>query len=59
MVEQELAAGTLLRTHPVGAPDSVPWVEVEIKSCRKVSKRYIVACQFRSEVPWNVRVWFG
>jgi hypothetical protein len=60
LLDQAISTGTLLRIHSVEAPESVPWVEVEIKSCKKVSKNnHIIACQFVSEVPWNVRVWFG
>src|SRR5262245_39482871 len=58
-VDAEVQAGAVLEVRSVEAPRYVPSAEVEIKYCRKVRRQYILGCQFCSEIPWNVRVWFG
>jgi hypothetical protein len=58
-VDEEVQAGTVFEVRSLEAPRSVPSVEVEIKYCRKVRRQYILGCQFCSDIPWNVRVWFG
>jgi hypothetical protein len=58
-VDVEIQAGTLLKVRAVEAPYYVPWVDIEIKYSKKVGRNYVMGCQYRFEVPWNVRVWFG
>jgi hypothetical protein len=58
-VNEETQAGLVVEVRAVEAPAYVPAAEVEIKYCRKVRRQFILGCQFRSEIPWNVRVWFG
>jgi hypothetical protein len=58
-IDMEIQAGTLLKVRSVEAPYYVPWVDIEIKYSRKAGRNFIIGCQFRTEVPWNVRVWFG
>jgi hypothetical protein len=59
LVDKEVPPGTTLTARPVEAPNSVPAAEIEVRYCRKVGKNFLLGCQFRGEVPWNVRVWFG
>jgi hypothetical protein len=59
-VDVEIQAGTVLKVRAVEAPYYVPWVDIEIKHCKKVGRNFIMGCQYRYEdIPWNVRVWFG
>jgi hypothetical protein len=58
-VDQKIQPGTLITVRSTEAPAYVPWVSVEVKHCSKVRGHYIIGCQFRSEIPWNIRVWFG
>jgi len=58
-VDHELQQGTFLKVRSVEAPAYVPWVEIEVKNSRKAGRNFIIGCQFRQDVPWNVRVWFG
>jgi hypothetical protein len=58
-VDMELQPGTTASVVPVEAPAYIQGVEVEVRHCRKVGKNFMLGCQFRSGIPWNVRVWFG
>ena len=53
------APGTTVHIRPGEAPSYIPAVEAEVKHCRKAGKNFVIGCQFRGELPWNVRVWFG
>ena len=50
---------TVMHLRPAAAPSYVATTMVEVRYCRKVSKSFLLGCRFCSEVPWNVRVWFG
>ena len=58
-IDMEIQAGTFLKVRSVEAPYYVPWVEIEVKYTKKAGRNFIMGCQYRAEVPWNVRVWFG
>jgi hypothetical protein len=58
-IDVEIQEGTFLKVRSVEAPYYVPWVDVEVKYSKKTGRNYIMGCQFRFEIPWNVRVWFG
>ena len=58
-VDQALEPSTLVEVRAVEAPSYVPFTEVEIHYCRKIRGQFIVGGQFRMEIAWNVRVWFG
>jgi hypothetical protein len=58
-VDEEIPAGTVVHVRSGEAPNYVPAVEVEVKHCRQGGKNFVIGCQFRGEIPWNARVWFG
>jgi hypothetical protein len=58
-VDQAVQPDTHVEVRAVEAPGYVPSAEVEIKYCRKVRGQFMLGGQFRAEIPWNVRVWFG
>jgi hypothetical protein len=58
-LDQEVQPGTILQVRAADAPSDIPTVRVEVRHCRKVSKGFVVGCQFCQGVPWNVRVWLG
>ena len=58
-VDRNLESGTVVEVRAVEAPVYVPSTEVEVRYCRKIRGQFIVGGQFRAEIPWNVRVWFG
>jgi hypothetical protein len=58
----EVEAGTVLAIRPVHADAMVPWVEIEIRSC-KVSKeipgQFEVGCQYVKSPPYSIQLLFG
>jgi hypothetical protein len=57
--DQEFAPQTLLRVRAADGPSDIAAVRVEVRYCRKIGKGFLIGGQFRQDVPWNVRVWFG
>jgi hypothetical protein len=58
-VDTEIPPDTLVTIRAVEAPSHVRSVFAEVRHCRKVANGFAVGCQFRTEIPWGVRVWFG
>jgi len=58
-VSQETAPGTMLGVRPAGAPQEVPWVAVEVKSCRPVENTWELGCQFLRTPSYGVLMLFG
>ena len=58
-VDRAMELGTVFEVRAAEAPSYVPSAEVVVRFCRKVRRQYFLGCQFQSEVPWNIRVWFG
>jgi hypothetical protein len=45
-VPQPMEPGLFLHVRVTRAPDDVPWVTVEVKSCRPLAGRWILGCQY-------------
>jgi hypothetical protein len=58
-VEEDVQPGTVVKVRPVEAPAYVQSVDIEVRYCHRISKSFVIGCQFRGAVPWNVRGWFG
>jgi hypothetical protein len=58
-VDERIEPGMQVQVRASEAPAYVPWAEVEVKFCRRIRGQFLIGCQFRTEIPWNVRVWFG
>ena len=58
-VKAEIPAGTALHVRAVNAPESVPWVTVQVRSCRDTGPHYELGCEFEQTPPWNVLLLFG
>jgi hypothetical protein len=58
-VDEEVPPSTTLAVRPLDAPNYVPSVEFEVRYCRKIRRNFLIGCQARTEIPWNVQVWFG
>jgi hypothetical protein len=52
-------ADTVLRVRPMDAPAGITYVEVTVRHARKASKLWVIGCQYKENVAWNVKVWFG
>lgn len=58
-VTQLVGAGTILSVRTANAPQSTPWVQVEVKSCRDLGGRWELGCQYVRTPPWGVLLLFG
>jgi hypothetical protein len=57
--QNEVAAGTVICLKPVKGPPATPWVQVEVRSCKKDEAGYEICCQFLRTPPWAVLLLFG
>lgn len=51
--------GTTVQVRAVDAPDTVGFVTVIVRSCRKNTDYYELGCEFEKTPPWNVLLLFG
>jgi hypothetical protein len=58
-VSTEIAAETVVQVRPVNAPDTVGYITVIVRSCRKNAEFYELGCEFEKTPPWNVLLLFG
>jgi hypothetical protein len=54
-----IAPGTMLQVRAVDAPDTVGFVSIIVRSCRKSNNHYELGCEFEKTPPWNVLLLFG
>lgn len=59
LIETALAPGSTLQVRAVNAPDTVGFVTVLVRSCRKHSDHFELGCEFEKTPPWNVLLLFG
>jgi hypothetical protein len=58
-LDRQLSPGQVVHVRAECAPDTTPWVPVEVRNCRKEKGRYEVGCQFAAPLPWAVLLLFG
>ena len=54
-----IAPGSTLQVRAINAPDTIGFVTVIVRSCRKNGDFYEVGCEFEKTPPWNVLLLFG
>jgi hypothetical protein len=54
-----MAPGSTVQVRAVNAPDTIGFVTVIVRSCRKEDDHYVVGCEFERTPPWNVLLLFG
>lgn len=59
VVEKPLSEGTLLNVRPRKAPQTAPWLSIEIRSCRPEGDEWEVGCRFTKPPQWNDLLLFG
>jgi hypothetical protein len=59
LMQAVIAPGTTLQVKAVNAPDTVGFVTVIVRSCRKNGDHFEVGCEFEKTPPWNVLLLFG
>lgn len=58
-VPQLVVPGAILRVRTPFAPDTIPWVEVEVRRCQQTDDYWEIGVQFLQEQPWSVLLLFG
>jgi hypothetical protein len=58
-VAEPVAESTHLSIRPTLAPESVPWVRVEVKNCHPLAGRWLLGCRYLDAPPLEVLVLFG
>lgn len=58
-VEKPVETGMILSVRTNNAPVEVPWVQVEVRSCRQLNQEWELGCQFVRTPPWSVLLLFG
>ena len=54
-----VAPGSTLQVRAVNAPDTIGFVTVIVRSCRKEGDHYVIGSEFDKTPPWNVLLLFG
>jgi len=54
-----MAPGSTMQIRAVNAPDTIGFVTVIIRSCRKNTEFFEMGCEFEKTPPWNVLLLFG
>jgi hypothetical protein len=57
--QDAIAPGSTLQVRAVDAPDTVGFVTLIVRSCRKTEDHYELGCEFEKTPPWNVLLLFG
>jgi hypothetical protein len=58
--DRQLLPGQFLSVRAANAPDSIPWVQVEVRNSRRWGgDGWLIGCQFVEQPPWNVLLLFG
>lgn len=58
----EVDAGTVLAIRPVHADEMVPWVDIEVRSCKASTEmpgQFEVGCQYVKSPPYSIQLLFG
>jgi hypothetical protein len=58
-VSEPVEEGAVLSVRTVNAPRTVPWIQVEVRSCRPEDGAWELGCQFRKTPPWSLLLLFG
>lgn len=58
-VEKPLNEGSILNVRPRKAPQTAPWIAVEIRSCRPDGNEWEIGCRFLKQPQWNDLLLFG
>jgi hypothetical protein len=58
-VTTPLEAGHIVQVRASNAPETIGFVGVLVRSCRKSGEFYEIGCEFEKTPPWNVLLLFG
>jgi hypothetical protein len=58
-VSRPAVVGSHFLVRSPNAPEEMPWVEVQVRNCRKTGNTYLIGCEFVEAQPWSVLLLFG
>jgi hypothetical protein len=58
-VTTPLEPGLIVQVRAANAPETIGFVGVHVRSCRKSGEFFEVGCEFEKTPPWNVLLLFG
>jgi hypothetical protein len=59
---REFEVGAVLSIHPINADNMVPWVDVEVRSCKvstEMAGQFELGCQYVKSPPYSIQLLFG
>ncbi len=59
MAPEAVPTGTVLAIRPTSADDIVPWVEIEVCTCRPADRCFELGCRFVKTPPYSILLLFG
>ena len=59
MEANPIDATTIVSIRVINAPVTVPWIQVQIRSCRQEDSTWLLGCQFVKPPPWSIMLLFG
>lgn len=59
LLNDTVELGTIFSVKPANAPPATPWVQVEVRSCKKDRSGFEVGCQYVRTPAWAVMLLFG
>ena len=59
LIQSAIAPGSTMQVKAVNAPDTVGFITVIVRSCRKHTDHFELGCEFEKTPPWNVLLLFG
>jgi hypothetical protein len=57
--DRPIESGTIVSIRVINAPMTIPWIQVQIRSCRKEAGACLLGCQFVKPPPWSIMLLFG
>jgi hypothetical protein len=58
-VDQPVTPATILSVRTTDAPESTPWVQVEVRNCAACDKNWELGCRFVRTPAWSILLLFG
>jgi len=59
ILQTAMAPGSTVQVRTVNAPDTIGFITVLVRSCRKDGDHFVLGCEFEKTPPWNVLLLFG
>lgn len=58
-LDRSLPVGAVLNVRSRNAPETIPWVQIEVRTCRKEEDGHHIGCRFVRTPSWSVMLHFG